>query len=119
MRLTPLLSNIAASPRDALCAAAVILIAGGAASSQGVTPDLSKIQVAQSGPGKNAAKSLDGKPIDIEEARRLFEQHQRELENVQREQQDWKAKRSPERGNNALQSRLIESAAKVQQSEKR
>ena len=120
MRLTPLLSNIAGSPREALCAAAVILIAGGAASGQGVTPDLSKTQLAQSGTGKNAAKSLEGKPIDIEEARRLFEQHQRELESVQREQQGLESEtQTLNAENNALQSRLIESAAKVQQSEKR
>ena len=36
---------------------------------------------------ENPVKSFDGKEIDIEEARRLFEQHQKELENVKREQQ--------------------------------
>lgn len=120
MRLTPPLSNMAASSGGALCAAAVILLAGGAANSQDTTPDRSQIQLAQSGTTKDAAKSLDGKSIDIEEARRLFEQHQKELENVQREQQGLESEtQSLNEESAALQSRLIKSAQKIQQSEKR
>jgi septal ring factor EnvC (AmiA/AmiB activator) len=120
MRLTPPLSNMAASSGGALCAAAVILLAGGAANSQDTTPDRSRIQFAQSGTTKDAAKSLDGKSIDIEEARRLFEQHQKELENVQREQQGLESEtQSLNEESAALQGRLIKSAQKIQQSEKR
>jgi murein hydrolase activator len=123
MRLTPSLSNIAASSGGALCAAAVIVLAGSAAIGQdaaGPAADGSRTQLAQSDAAKNGAKSLDGKPIDIEEARRLFEQHQKELENVQREQQGLETETQSLNEESAkLQARLIESAQKAQQSEKR
>jgi septal ring factor EnvC (AmiA/AmiB activator) len=111
---------MAASSGGALCAAAVMLLAGGAANSEDTAPDRSQIQLAQSGTTKDAAKSLDGKSIDIEEARRLFEQHQKELENVQREQQGLESEtQSLNEESAALQGRLIKSAQKIQQSEKR
>ena len=123
MRLTPPLWNIAASTSGALCAAAAIVLSGGAAGGQqtpGAAPDRSRIQLAQSDAGKNAPKSIDGKSIDIEEARRLFEQHQKQLENVQREQQGLESETQNLNAESAaLQSRLIKSAQKAQQTEKR
>jgi septal ring factor EnvC (AmiA/AmiB activator) len=123
MRLTPPLSNIAASSSGALCAAAVVLLATGATGGReawGETPDRSSLQFAQTDAGKNAPKSLDGKSIDIEEARRLFEQHQKELENVQRQQEGLESEtQTLSKESATLQSRLIEVAQRAQQSEKR
>jgi septal ring factor EnvC (AmiA/AmiB activator) len=123
MRLTPPFSSTSVSSAGALCAAAVIVLAGAGANGQeapGETADRSTLQIVQSGTAKNAVRSLDGKEIDIEEARRLFEQHQKELDKVKREQQGLESEtESLQQESTVLQSRLIESAQKVQQSEKR
>lgn len=120
MRLPPSFPNSAACARCALCAAAVILLAGAPASGQEAVSDRPGMRIAQADTAKTPVKSLDGKEIDIEEARRLFEQHQKELENVKREQQGVESETETlQVESTALQSRLIESAQKVQQSEKR
>ena len=123
MKLTPPLSMIAASSSGALCAAAAILLAGGVSSAeQAPAAGLGqiRIQLAQSEKAKPGPKSLDGKPIDIEEARRLFEQHQKELETVQRQQEGLETEtQSLNKESAALQGRLIESGKKAQQSEQR
>ena len=123
MKLTPPLSMIAASSSGALCAAAAILLAGGVSSAEqapAAGPGQIRIQLAQSEKAKPGARSLDGKPIDIEEARRLFEQHQKELETVQRQQEGLESEtQSLNKESAALQGRLIESGKKAQQSEQR
>jgi septal ring factor EnvC (AmiA/AmiB activator) len=96
------------------------MLAGAAANGQEAKPDAPAAQSAQAGAAKNTIKSLDGKEIDIEEARRLFEQHQKDLENVKREQQGLETETEALQQESAeLQSRLIQSAQKIQQSEKR
>jgi septal ring factor EnvC (AmiA/AmiB activator) len=120
MTLMPPFSNAAASFGGVLCAAAAVWLAGATASGQEVSPDRRRLELAQSGTAKNSIKSLDGKDIDIEEARRLFEQHQKELESVKREQQGVESEtQTLQAETSALQSRLIQSAQKVQQGEKR
>lgn len=78
------------------------------------------MQLAQNTGSDKSIKSLDGKAIDIDEARRLFEQHQKELERVQQERQGLESEfKSLSDESTALKTRLIEAAQKVQQSEKR
>lgn len=73
----------------------------------------------QKAAGEKPVKSLDGNTIDIEEARRLFEQHQKELERVQEERQGLESETQTLSAESAaLQTKLIESAQKLQQSEK-
>jgi septal ring factor EnvC (AmiA/AmiB activator) len=73
--------------------------------------------VAQNG-GSGSVKSLDGKTIDIEEARRLFEEHQRELERVEKERQGLQSETDALSGESAqLQEKLITAAKGVQEAE--
>lgn len=122
MRLTAPLLTMAARTGGGICAAAVMLLAGAAFGQQsaGTAPGGQRLQLAQSGTSRNAIKSFDGKEIDIDEARRLFEQHQKELEELQRQQQGLESETQTLRDEStALQTRLINSARQVQQSEKR
>ena len=65
-----------------------------------------------------SVKSLDGKSIDIEEARRLFEEHQKELERVEKERQGLQSQTDVLSGESAkLQEKLIRSAKLVQGAE--
>ena len=67
----------------------------------------------------NSVKSLSGETIDIEEARRLFKEHQEELERVEREQKGLQSETETLNGESAgLQAKLIEAARKVQDTEK-
>ncbi len=71
------------------------------------------------GANGTAVKSLDGKTIDIEEARRLFEQHQKELERVEKERAGLETEtQSLNKETAQLQSKLIGAAQNVQQAEK-
>ena len=83
----------------------------------------SEIRIARNdgnaGTSGNAVKSLDGKTIDIDEARRLFEQHQKELERVENERHGLESEtQSLNQETAALQGKLIDAAQKVQQAEK-
>jgi septal ring factor EnvC (AmiA/AmiB activator) len=100
----------------------IVLGGGGAAigqDAQGAMLDRSNMRFAQNATANSPVQSLDGKSIDIDEARRLFEQHQKELEDVQREQQGLESEtQALTQEGVALQGRLIASAQKAQQSEK-
>lgn len=73
---------------------------------------------AQTGGSGASVKSLDGKTIDIEEARRLFEEHQRELERVEKERQGLQTESDALSGESAkLQDKLITAAKQVQGAE--
>jgi septal ring factor EnvC (AmiA/AmiB activator) len=73
---------------------------------------------AQTGGSGASVKSLDGKTIDIEEARRLFEEHQRELERVEKERQGLQSESDALSGESAqLQEKLITAAKQVQGAE--
>jgi murein hydrolase activator len=77
------------------------------------------IQLAQNNAKGQPAKSLDGETIDIEEARRLFEEHQKELERVKREELGLKSETKSLTDEAAvLQTKLIEAAKDVQNAEK-
>jgi septal ring factor EnvC (AmiA/AmiB activator) len=76
------------------------------------------VRLAQTDSG-NSIKSLDGKTIDIDEARRLFEQHQKELEQLEAEQQGLKSETETlSEESTQLQAKLIAAAQQVQQAEK-
>jgi septal ring factor EnvC (AmiA/AmiB activator) len=69
---------------------------------------------------KQSVKTLNGKNIKIEDARRLFEQHQQELEKAKKEQQEIAAEtRELEAQRVALQSRLLKASKKNQGTEKK
>ena len=76
------------------------------------------IVVAQNGSG-TSIKSLDGKTINIDEARRLFEKHQKQLEQVEAEQQNLESESQVLSEESAqLQAKLIAAGKDVQQTEK-
>lgn len=76
------------------------------------------LRLAQNDSG-NSVKSLDGKTIDIDEARRLFEQHQKELEQLEAEQKGLKSETETLSEESAeLQAKLIAAAQQVQGAEK-
>jgi septal ring factor EnvC (AmiA/AmiB activator) len=69
---------------------------------------------------KNSVTTLNGKKIKVDDARRLYEQHQRELEKAKKEQQEIAAEtKELEAQRVALQSRLLKASKKNQGSEKR
>ncbi|NJM33686.1 MAG: peptidoglycan DD-metalloendopeptidase family protein [Rhodomicrobium sp.] len=81
-------------------------------------PPIRLAQTEDAGSGRSI-KSLDGKTIDIDEARRLFEQHQKELEKVEKERQGLESETETLNDETAsLQTRLIEAGQKVQAAEK-
>lgn len=68
----------------------------------------------------NSVLSLDGEVIDLDEARRLFKEHQSELERIEREQLGLKTQSETLNSETAqLQQRLIDSARKIKNAEKR
>lgn len=70
--------------------------------------------------GKNSIKTMDGKELDIEEARRLFEEHQKKLKEAQQEKGRLEAEtKTLEAERAALQTRLIATARRGQEAEKR
>ena len=76
------------------------------------------VRLAQTDSG-NSIKSLDGKTIDIDEARRMFEQHQRQLEQLEAEQRGLKSETETlSEESTQLQAKLIAAAQQVQQAEK-
>jgi septal ring factor EnvC (AmiA/AmiB activator) len=78
-----------------------------------------RVAQAENAASGRSIKALDGKTIDIDEARRLFEQHQKELEKVEKERQGLESETKTLSDETAsLQSRLIEAAQKVQVAEK-
>jgi septal ring factor EnvC (AmiA/AmiB activator) len=79
---------------------------------------------AQNGAGKGDADtsvlSLDGEVIDLDEARRLFKQHQDELDRIEREQLGLKTQSDTLNTETAqLQQNLIDSARKIKNAEKK
>jgi murein hydrolase activator len=99
--------------RHGICAAlaCLLLVPGGVAAQQTETAP-----AAQN--GGSSVKSLDGKTIDIEEARRLFEEHQRELERVEKERQGLQSESDALSGESTqLQGKLITAAKQVQEAE--
>ncbi len=79
---------------------------------------LAKNQVKEKKKSNAAEKKADD--IDIEEARRLFQEHQKNLEKIQQEQESLESETKAldsERAN--LQARLIDAGRNAQQSEKR
>jgi septal ring factor EnvC (AmiA/AmiB activator) len=82
-------------------------------------PAKALVQLAQNNAKGQSVKSLDGETIDIEEARRLFEEHQKELERVKREELGLKSETESLTDEAAvLQTKLIEAAKDVQNAEK-
>jgi septal ring factor EnvC (AmiA/AmiB activator) len=78
------------------------------------------IQLAQNTAKGQSVESLDGETIDIEEARRLFEEHQKELERVKREGLGLKSATETLTDETAeLQSKLIVAAKDVQEAERK
>ena len=76
----------AATSAGALCSA--LLIMGAvvvSARSAETAPARAPVRLAENTPSDNSVKALNGEKIDIDEARRLFEEHQKELERVERE----------------------------------
>jgi len=98
-----------------LCAVLCCALQGLAAGAE----EPGKIVVAQAkpGPGAGGAKNKD---IDIEQARRLFEEHQKNLEQLQKEQEDLSTEtKTLDTERATLQARLIEAGRNAQASEKR
>jgi hypothetical protein len=60
---------------------AVVVSARGAETAPSGAP----VRLAQNNPSDNSVKALNGEKIDIDEARRLFEEHQKELVRVELE----------------------------------
>lgn len=76
-------------------------------------------QSAPASEGKTV-KTLDGKEVNIDDARRQLEQHKKQLEDAKQEQQTITAEtKALEAERVAMQARLIEAAKKSQGSEKR
>ncbi|MEJ2118674.1 MAG: hypothetical protein P8Y36_12600, partial [Alphaproteobacteria bacterium] len=72
------------------------------------------------GDQKKSIKTLDGKKIKIDDARRLYEKHQQELEKAKKEQKNIAAQtKELEAQRVALQSRLLKASKKNQGNEKR
>ena len=68
----------------------------------------------------NPTKAPDEKNLDIEEARRLFQEHRKELERVEREKQGLQRETETLASEStALQTKLIDAGKNVQQAEKR
>lgn len=85
-----------------------------------LSPAKTTIRLAQNTSNPNSVKSLDGKTIDIDEARRLFEEHQKELERVESEKQGLQSETQTLTDESAkLQARLIDAAKNVQEAEKK
>jgi septal ring factor EnvC (AmiA/AmiB activator) len=90
-----------------------------ARSAEQSSPATTAIHIAQKTASPNSVKSLDGGTIDIDEARRLFEQHRRELERVENEKQGLQSETRTLTDESAkLQARLIDAAKNVQEAEK-
>ncbi|MEJ2117363.1 MAG: peptidoglycan DD-metalloendopeptidase family protein [Alphaproteobacteria bacterium] len=71
-------------------------------------------------PDKKTIKTMDGREIDIEEARKLFKQHQEKLKEVQRERKSLEARTKTLDSQRArLQTRLLKAAKKAQEVDKR
>ena len=108
------------------CLTGVLFCAGAAAlavpSSAGAQ-DAGRMLLAQAkaaGDSKKSIKTMDGKEIDIDEARRLFEEHQRKLKEAQQEKSSLESDtKALEAERTALQARLLQAAQKGQQAEKR
>lgn len=84
------------------------------------SPPGTLIRIAQNNTKSNSVKSLDGKTIDIDEARRLFEEHQKELERVEREKRGLQSEtQSLTDESVSLQTKLIDAAKQVQEAEKK
>jgi len=83
-------------------------------------PEPQPVRIAQANDSGTSIKSLDGETIDLDEARRLFEKHQKELERVEKEQQGLKSQTQTLTQEAAdLQQKLIDAAAKVKDAERR
>lgn len=68
----------------------------------------------------NSVLSLDGEIIDLDEARRLFQEHQSELERIEREQLGLRSQSETLNNETAqLQQRLIDAASKIKNAERR
>jgi len=80
--------------------------------------DHAPVRLAQNDSG-NSVKSLDGETIDIDEARRLFKKHQKELERVEKEQEGLQSETQTLTDETAgLQSKLISAAKNVKEAER-
>ncbi len=104
-------------------ALAALLTTSGPSSAEQASPgsaEQAPVQLAQNGKAGHTVKSLNGEDIDIEEARQLFEKHQKELERVQREEEGLKSETQTLTDEAAeLQSKLIKAAKDVQGAEKK
>lgn len=110
----------AATSAGALCSA--LLIMGAvvvSARSAETAPARAPSRLAENTPSDNSVKALNGEKIDIDEARRLFEEHQKELERVEREKSGLESETKTLTNEAAgLQAKLIDAAQRVQQAEK-
>jgi murein hydrolase activator len=107
----------AAASAGALCSALLVLSAAGVSARSVQPPSDRPIRLAAN--TEKSVKSLDGEKIDIDEARRLFEEHQKELERVEREKSGLESETKTLTDETAsLQTKLINAAAQVQQAEK-
>lgn len=84
------------------------------------SPAKAVIRVAQNSAGPKSIKSLDGETIDIEEARRLFEQHRKELQRTESEKKSLQSETQILSDESAkLNAKLIDAAKNVQEAEKK
>jgi murein hydrolase activator len=69
---------------------------------------------------KRSIKTMDGKEVDIDEARKLFKEHQQKLKEAQQEQKDVEAEtKALDKERVALQTKLLAVAQKAQDAERR
>ncbi len=97
--------------------------AGLAMASPSVAQEAGQTAGAQAGnpaDGKKSIRTMDGKELDLEEARRLFEEHQKKLKEARREKSALEAEtKALEAERATLQARLIDVARRGQEAEKR
>ncbi len=85
----------------------------------GAQPPRGEMRLAQASEGNGSVLTFDGEKIDLDEARRLFKEHQEELERIEREQLGLRTETDTLSEETAsLQAKLIDAARQIQEAEK-